>query len=71
MAHIANLNISRPAFAGRLPRISVRDMLALSRQRRELKDLDAHLLKDIGITAHQAKAESRRPAWDAPAHWRN
>jgi uncharacterized protein YjiS (DUF1127 family) len=27
-------------------------------------------LQDIGITRAEARAEARRPVWDAPAHWR-
>ena len=71
MAHIADLILAKPASHGRKPKFSLRAMLALSRQRRKLRDLDPHLLQDIGVTDEQAKAESRRPAWDAPAHWRN
>ena len=42
---------------------------ALGRQRRDLAGLDAHQLRDIGITAQQAATEAARPVWDAPAHW--
>lgn len=41
----------------------------LARQRRQLAQLDAHQLADIGITQAEAAAESRRPVWDAPSHW--
>jgi uncharacterized protein YjiS (DUF1127 family) len=44
--------------------------LALRRQRQCLALLDAHQLSDIGLTADAAIAESRRPIWDAPPHWR-
>ncbi|UWQ93299.1 DUF1127 domain-containing protein [Rhodobacteraceae bacterium M382] len=43
--------------------------LAVARQRRALKKLDAAALDDIGITKAQAEAESSRLAWDAPDHW--
>ncbi len=43
---------------------------ALWRQRRSLAELDDHLLRDIGLTRDEARRESERPAWDAPAHWR-
>lgn len=43
---------------------------ALRRQRRDLSRLNDALLKDIGITRAQADAESIRPFWDAPTHWR-
>lgn len=39
------------------------------RQRQSLKDLDAHLLRDIGISAGDACAEAQRPIWDVPVHW--
>jgi uncharacterized protein YjiS (DUF1127 family) len=35
-----------------------------SRQRADLRDLDEHLLKDIGITRQQALDEANRPFWD-------
>lgn len=44
---------------------------AIRRQRRALGRLDARLLDDIGVTPAEAEAEARRPAWDAPRHWRN
>ncbi len=43
---------------------------ALRRQRRQLRELDAHLLKDIGITRKEALAESQKVTWDAPQNWR-
>lgn len=39
------------------------------RQRQHLGKLDAHMLRDIGMTAAQAQAEAARPIWDAPASW--
>jgi uncharacterized protein YjiS (DUF1127 family) len=41
----------------------------LARQRRQLARLEPHLLRDIGLTAHEAQTEAQRPRWDAPAHW--
>ncbi|MCX7889240.1 MAG: DUF1127 domain-containing protein [Rhodobacteraceae bacterium] len=41
----------------------------LARQRARLMVLDDHLLRDIGLTRHEALSEARRPAWDAPDHW--
>ncbi len=41
----------------------------LRRQRAHLLALDAHRLRDIGITRADALTEARRPVWDAPAHW--
>jgi Domain of unknown function (DUF1127) len=64
------LTVSLP----RLPRLHLLDFihtgLAIHRQRRQLATLDALQLADIGLTADQAIAESRRPIWDAPPHWR-
>ena len=39
------------------------------RTRRHLKDMDGHMLKDIGLTPEQARKEAQRPFWDCPAHW--
>lgn len=45
-------------------------MIELARQRRALALLDAHRLRDLGLTKAQARAEADRLAWDVPAHWR-
>ncbi|MFN6924491.1 MAG: DUF1127 domain-containing protein [Tabrizicola sp.] len=45
-------------------------VLTLARSRQALSRLDDHLLRDIGLTRDQAEAESRRRAWDVPAHWK-
>jgi uncharacterized protein YjiS (DUF1127 family) len=34
-----------------------------ARQRRDLAELDAHLLKDIGVTAGEARREAAKPFW--------
>ena len=44
-------------------------MQALFRQRSTLARLDDHLLRDIGLTAEQARHEADRPIWDVPSHW--
>ena len=44
--------------------------IALWRSRRALLSLDDHMLDDIGLTADEARAEARRPVWDAPRSWR-
>lgn len=49
----------------------LRDMIALSRQRRQLRALDDHMLADIGISRIEAVAEAQKPVWNAPRHWRN
>lgn len=50
-----------------LGRIS--EMMAVRRQRRALLSLDAHMLKDIGVTRRDAAVEAQKPIWDAPTHW--
>jgi uncharacterized protein YjiS (DUF1127 family) len=40
-----------------------------ARSRRQLAQLDDHLLRDIGLTRDQAEAEAALSAWDAPPHW--
>jgi uncharacterized protein YjiS (DUF1127 family) len=44
--------------------------LATRRQHRRLLDLDDAMLRDIGVTRHEAWAEANRPFWDVPATWR-
>jgi uncharacterized protein YjiS (DUF1127 family) len=36
-----------------------------ARQRRQLKNMDARLLDDIGVTRSQAVEEARKPGWSA------
>jgi uncharacterized protein YjiS (DUF1127 family) len=45
-------------------------LAAVRRERRRLAELPDHLLKDVGLTREQARAEARRPIWDAPSTWR-
>jgi uncharacterized protein YjiS (DUF1127 family) len=40
----------------------------LSMQRRRLLELDAHMLKDIGLSRADAVREAKRPFWDQRAH---
>lgn len=61
----------------RLPGPSRRPLLsrllhlaALRRNRSRLAQLDDHLLRDIGLTRDEARAEAERPVWDVPSHWR-
>jgi uncharacterized protein YjiS (DUF1127 family) len=42
----------------------------IARTRRALRKLDDHLLRDLGLTRHEAEAEATRALWDAPLHWR-
>jgi uncharacterized protein YjiS (DUF1127 family) len=48
----------------------LRQMLAVAQSRRALRRLDDHLLRDIGLTRHEAESEATRAPWDAPSHWR-
>ena len=45
-------------------------LLAVWRQRQSLARLDAHLLKDLGLSEADVHREARRWAWDAPQSWR-
>ncbi|MDW4550299.1 DUF1127 domain-containing protein [Defluviimonas sp. D31] len=64
------------ALAHRLPRLRrrlidrLRLMLEVRRQRQALADLNDYLLKDIGVSADEARREAGRPAWDVPNYWR-
>ena len=49
--------------------LAFRAMADLRRQRRALRDLDPHLLADIGVTEAEARREAVRPPWDAPENW--
>ncbi|MCA1337310.1 DUF1127 domain-containing protein [Pseudooceanicola marinus] len=52
--------------ASRAPFTRLMTMLGVHRERRALRNLDAALLKDIGVTPDQARLESTRPIWDTP-----
>jgi len=43
--------------------IALARMHERSCQRRTLRDLDDHLLRDIGVTREQAEGEARKPFW--------
>jgi uncharacterized protein YjiS (DUF1127 family) len=43
----------------------------ITRERRALHKLDAHLLRDIGLSRDAADIEADRMFWDAPNHWRD
>jgi uncharacterized protein YjiS (DUF1127 family) len=64
---LSRLPMPRPLAWGR----TVSAMLNLRRQRHDLRALDAHLLRDIGITATDARREADRAPWDVPSHWRS
>jgi len=50
-------------------RLSLFDIIAVRRQRRNLARLDDAALRDIGLTRDQAMSEARRPFWDVPGYW--
>jgi len=43
----------------------LREWLRRSRTRHEIADLDDHLLRDIGLTRHDALVESRKRFWQS------
>ncbi len=49
----------------------VHDMMMLARTRRDLAELDADQLRDIGIDRDAAAKEASRPFWDFSQHWLN
>ncbi|WP_371226832.1 DUF1127 domain-containing protein [Roseovarius sp. 2305UL8-3] len=50
-------------------RFSLMTLFSIARERRALSQLNADQLRDIGVSAHNAEAEARRPIWDAPDMW--
>jgi uncharacterized protein YjiS (DUF1127 family) len=76
-AHSAPFAARLRAIAGanwHLPKVDLGTLAALAglrRQRTALEGLDAHLLRDIGISAEEAAQEAARPVWDVPANWRS
>ncbi len=61
---------ARLPFLPRLPKLRLSRFFALRRQRRHLRQLDAHLLQDVGLTTAQAEREAQKPFWDAPDWWK-
>ena len=55
---------TRPALLG-----TVLKALSIWRERQQLKDLDAHLLQDLGLSMTDVEMETKRPIWDAPNRW--
>lgn len=50
---------------------SLLSLFALWKSRRELANLDAAQLEDIGISRREAHAEAHAAPWNVPAHWRD
>jgi len=53
----------RPCATGFGALCLARAWIARARQRRQLLELDTRLLRDIGMTADQARHEARKPFW--------
>lgn len=67
---MAFVSTSHPCRPARRSRLAVfHELLALRRQRQELRHLDDRSLDDMGITRAEARTEAARPFWDAPHHW--
>lgn len=49
----------------RAARITLKTWIKRSRARRELRELEDHLLHDIGISRSQANFEGNKPFWRA------
>jgi uncharacterized protein YjiS (DUF1127 family) len=47
----------------------LRRITALARQRRDLAQMEAAQLHDLGLTRAQAQAEAAKKPWDVPQHW--
>ncbi len=58
----------RPVFTGVFAKVA--NSIGVWRQRRHLAQLDDAALADIGLTRAEAHAESQKPLWDVPQHWR-
>jgi uncharacterized protein YjiS (DUF1127 family) len=43
--------------------------MLMQRSRMRLRDLDDHLLRDIGLDRATARREADQPGWNAPDHW--
>ena len=68
MISLTSTHAARPSFSRFLT--VLHRLFTIDRERRSLRHLDDHLLRDIGLTREQADEEAARPFWDAPAAWR-
>ena len=46
-------------------------VLMVRKQRTRLRELDKHMLRDIGLSRDEVLKESQRPMWDVPSNWRH
>jgi len=60
--------LRRPGFGRALKALA--RWRALRHERLALAELDAHRLRDIGISPEEARREALRPFWDGPSYWR-
>lgn len=64
-SHIETLPLrARPGVVARLIQI-VTTVASRRRDRQRLGQLDAHLLRDIGLEAQDARRESAKPFWQS------
>lgn len=63
-AHTSNCAPRRPSIAAQMFHF-----FSVARSRRELGNLSADQLCDIGLDAQQAQREATRSFWDAPTTW--
>lgn len=47
----------------------INNRIAVRRTRKALARLDAHLLRDIGLSVEEARREAERGLWDTPVDW--
>ena len=62
--YLANRNLTPTVSFFLTVAVLVSKWQEIRRTRRALTALDDHILKDIGLTQHQAQVESRRHFWD-------
>ena len=69
--HTSTLAVARVQSSGSFADLMARVRLGMTAraQRKQLLNLDAARLADIGLTADQARAEAARPLWDVPRTW--
>ena len=70
MANTTFRTLNAAAHPGRTAQFPIFAWINVARQRRQLRNMDAHLLKDIGLNSEAARNEAARPFWDVPSHWR-
>jgi uncharacterized protein YjiS (DUF1127 family) len=57
---------------GRRPNLfaALSNAFGVWRQRRHLQELDAYLLRDVGLSESEVRSEIDRSVWDVPQNWR-